>query len=273
MEFPKGGIIGKANTVIRRVQKMNIPNHAANTGYFIVLAVFPALVLVLSALRYTDLDARDLMELISAYIPDALAPAVEKLVVQTYAASGAAMVSVSAVTALWSASRGLVGVLRGLNAIYDVDEQRGWLYTRLISVGYTFAFFVVLILSLALNVFGEQLLSLFPHGKLWNFVSGIVDMRFALMLLIQTALFTAMYMFLPNRHNSFRDSLPGAVVASLGWQIFSDLFSIYVENWSGYSNIYGSVYAVALGMLWLYCCLSILFYGAAINKLVEDYRE
>lgn len=273
MEFPKGGLIGRCVELGRRVQKMDIPQHASNAGYFIVLALFPALVLVLSILRYTQLDAQDLLTLIRAYIPRALESAVEKLVVQTYAYSGAAIVSASAVGALWSASRGIYGILKGLNTIYGVEENRGWFYTRFISVFYTFAFLLVLLLSLALNVFGEQILAMLPvDGRLWSFLSGIVDLRFLVMLGVQTALFAAMFVFMPNKRNSLRESLPGAVLASIGWLIFSDLFSIYVDHFSAYSNIYGSVYAIALGMLWLYCCLSILFFGAALNKLLEEQR-
>lgn len=273
MEYPKGGFLGKCAVLAGRVQAMNIPGHAANAGYFMVLAVFPMLVLVLSILRYTDLDAQDLMDILSGYLPRALYDAAQRLVMQTYAYSGAAMVSVSAVGALWSSSRGIYGILKGLNAIYGVQEDRGWLYTRSISVFYTFAFLVVLLMALALNVFGEYILDLLPvQGRLWSLLSGIIDLRFALMLLVQTVLFAAMFTVLPNRPNRFRESLPGAVLASLGWLIFSDLFSIYVEHLGGYSNIYGSVYALALGMLWLYCCLSILFYGAALNQLLEEYQ-
>ena len=270
MEFPKGGLIGKAHHLMRRVGRMNIPKNAADASYFLVLALFPALVLALGILRYTTLDAQDLMDWLSGYIPRALTDPVEKLVIQTYAYSGVGMVGLSAVMALWSASKGVYGVLRGLNEICGVDEDRGWFYTRSISVVYTFAFLLVLILSLALSVFGEQLLGILPlEGRFWRFLAGFVDMRGLFLLLMQTGLFTAMFMYLPNRNNSFRDSLPGAVVASLGWQIFSGLFSMYVEHFSGYANIYGSVYAVALGMLWLYCCLNILFYGAALNALLE----
>ncbi len=270
MEFPRGGLLGKVQSLIRRLQKMEIPQHAAHAGYFIVLAIFPMLVLILSILRYTSLDARDLLAFISAYIPRALEPAVEKLVIQTYAYSGATIVSVSAVGALWSASRGIWGILRGLNAIYGAEEDRGWLYTRTISVIYTFAFLLVLLLSLVLTLFGEQILQLLPEGKLWNFVDRVLDLRFLLMLGVETAVFAAMFAVLPNQRNSVRQSIPGAVVAALGWLFFADLFSVYVEYFSAYSNIYGSVYAVALGMLWLYCCLSILFFGAAVNKLLEE---
>ena len=85
-----------------------------------------------------------------------------------------------------------------------------------------------------------------------------------------TLLFTAMFMRLPGRKNTFSDSLPGAVLAALGWLIFSGLFSVYMERYAGYSGVYGSVYAVALSMLWLYCCLSIVFYGGALNKLLLE---
>lgn len=270
MEIPQGGLIGKMAVLLQRLRRMNIPIHAANAGYFIVLSVFPMLVLVLGVLRMTELDAADLMNFISGYLPAALRDEARTLIIHTYAYTGAAMVSFSAVGALWSSSRGIYGILRGLNAIYDVREDRGWLYKRVISVGYTFLFLVVLVLSLVVNVFGEYLLGQLPKGKLWRFLSGLVNFRFILMLALQTAVFSAMYTVLPNRKNTFRDSLPGAVTASLGWSIFSDLFSLYVEHFGGYRGVYGSVYAVALGMLWLYFCLCLLFFGAAVNKIMEN---
>jgi membrane protein len=275
MELPKGGIIGKSIAHIKRIQKMGIPVHAANAGYFIVVSVFPALVLILSILRYTDLDAGDLLHFLEGVIPQALMGTAEKLIVSTYAQTSRTVVSVSAVGALWSASRGVYGVLAGLNAIYGVQEDRGYWYTRGISVAYTFALLLVLLLTLILNIFGEALLSALEESPafLWQLLSNLVNLRFFLLLLLQTALFTAIFMVLPNRKNSFSDSFPGAVLASLGWLIFTELFSVYVVHFRGYANIYGSVYAVALSMLWLYFCLLILFYGGALNRLLMNTKE
>ena len=101
------------------------------------------------------------------------------------------------------------------------------------------------------------------------FLMDLVDLRFFLLLILQSLIFTLMFMVLPNQRNRFVASLPGGILSSIGWLVFSDLFSIYVENFNSYSNIYGSVYAVALGMLWLYCCLSILFYGGALNHFLN----
>ena len=270
MEFPKGGLIGKTAALAREFQKMRIGLHAASAGYFIALSVFPTLVLLLSLLRYTDLDAGDLLTFLSGLLPAALMDGAEDLVISTYAYTSKTMVSVSAVSALWSASRGIYGLLLGLNAIYGVREDRGYFYTRCISVFYTFLFLVVLVLTLVLNVFGETILQMLPPAKgvLWEFLSDVVDLRFLLMLLLQTGLFTAMFMALPNGKNSFSDSFPGALLASLGWLLFSKLFSVYVAHSAGYANIYGSVYAVALSMLWLYFCLCLVFCGGALNRLL-----
>ena len=274
MEFPKGGLIGKTVGVIRRLQEMQLPQHAANAGYFIVLSVFPALILLLSILRYTPLDAADLLALLRGLLPEALLPAAEKLIVSTYAHTSKAMVSVSAIGALWSASRGIYALLRGFNAIYDVQESRGYWYTRCMCVVYTFLFLLVLLLTLVLYLFGESILQMLPgSGPLLELLAEIVDLRVILLLILQTALFTAMYMALPNQKNTFPGSLPGALLASMGWLGFTKLFSYYVEHFAPLSSVYGSVYAVALSMLWLYFCLLIVFYGGALNRLRQDMEN
>ena len=75
-------------------------------------------------------------------------------------------------------------------------------------------------------------------------------------------------MVLPNRKNSLSDSLPGALFSSIGWLVFSQLYSLYVDYFPSYSGIYGPIYGIALSMLWLYCCICILFYGGALNFLL-----
>ena len=133
-EFPQGGLIGKAVGYSRQIRAMEIPTHASHACYFIVLALFPALVLVLGMLRYTSLEAADLMDLVSGMLPDALEPYIWRLISGTYENTSKLVVSVSALTALWSASRGIYGLLAGLNAVYGVEEDRGWLHTRMMSV-------------------------------------------------------------------------------------------------------------------------------------------
>lgn len=260
---------------IRYITKLNIPVYAAYASFFIALSVFPLLVLLLSLLRHVGLEVENLTEMLHGVLPTALMPAAQKLILNTYNSSTGTVLSISALTALWSASRGIHGVVTGLNSIYGVAENRGYLRTRGMSVLYTFSFLLVLLLTLVLHVFGNTLLGWLSleSDPLFAFLQSVVDLRFFLLLFVQTAVFTGMFMFLPNKRNRLADSFPGAVLASIGWLVFSDLYSIYVENFAGLSNVYGSVYAVALSMLWLYCCVSIVFYGGALNHWLMDEKD
>ena len=254
---------------------LNIPGYASQASFFIALSVFPALVLLMSLVRYAGLEVENLTEMLHGVIPTALMPAAQRLILNTYQGTTKMVLSVSAVTALWSSSRGIHGIVTGLNCIYQVQESRSYVKTRLLSVLYTFIFLLLLLLTLVLHVFGTTILELLPfeESPLFSFLEGVVDLRFFLLLFLQTAVFCGMFMMLPNKRNRFADSFPGAVFASIGWLVFSDIFSIYVENFAQLSVVYGSVYAVALSMLWLYSCMSIVFYGGALNHYLTDQKK
>lgn len=274
-KLPKGGLIGRTVEGYLWVREKQISLHAAYAGYFIILAVFPALLMLLSLLRFAGLQVEVLVDMMGEILPPALMETVEGMVYSAWFHSTGTVLGLSALTALWSASRGIFGLLQGLNAVYDQGESRGYLYTRGISVIYTFLFGIVLILTLVLHVFGNAVfrwLSMVDNPVVM-FLVDMVDARLFLLLILQCLIFTLMYMVLPNGRNGFGSSLPGGILSSVGWLIFSDLFSIYVEHFNRYSLIYGSVYALALGMLWLYCCLSILFYGGALNHWLSSRKK
>ena len=145
-EYPRGGLIGKTVHLWRKLRGLRIPVYAANASFFIVMAVFPALLLLLGLLRYTPLEVERLGEMLAGLLPEMMLEGAEELILLTYDATSASALGLSAVTTLWSAGRGIYGLLTGLNAVYGAEENRGWLYTRLVSAGYTVAFLLVLLL-------------------------------------------------------------------------------------------------------------------------------
>lgn len=256
---------------VKHLLSLGIPTRAAFASYFIILSVFPALLLIVSSLRLTGLQVEVLVETLENVLPEALHPIAQRIVMNTYASSTGAVAGLSAVTALWSSSKGIYGLLLGLNGVYSVSEDRGYLYTRGISVLYSLGFIFVLILTLVLHVFGNILMEflLGVENPVLMFFIDLIDMRVVFLMAVQTLLFTLVYMVLPNRRNGFLESLPGALLTSAGWLIFSDLYSLYLDHFGFYANVYGGVYAVAIAMLWLYFCMSILFYGGAFNALLQ----
>lgn len=273
--FLKNEKVQKAVRVLNQVKDLEISVHAAHACYFIILSAFPTLVLLLGLLRYTELQPVDLMDLMEGFLPVALQPYAWDLISGTYENTSKVVISVSALTALWSASKGIYGLLKGLNNIYGVQEHRGWLHTRFMCVVYMVLFILVLLLTLVLHVFGNTIVEFLRlHGGegFWIW-ADLVNLRFFVLVAAQTLLFCVMFMYLPSKDNGFRESLPGALLGSFGWMAVSSLFSVYVENFSGYTNIFGSVYAVALIMLWLYVCVNTVFYGAVLNRLLRDYGK
>lgn len=258
--------------ILRFLKPMNISLHGAYTSFFLVLSVFPVLVILFAWLGYTSYGIEEVLALVEGVLPEAFMPLASRIIAGAYENTSGAMLSVSVLTALWSASRGIRGLLMGLNAVYGLCENRPYLVTRGISMLYTFLFLVVLVLTLVLHVFGTTIVDYLrmTTNPLLMFLTDAIDLRFVLLLILQAALFATVYAVLPNRKNTLRESMPGAFLAAFGWMTFSDLFSVYVEHFPSYANIFGSVYAAALAMLWLYFCVCIVFYGGALNRYLME---
>ena len=242
--------------LFRELKGLRVPLYAANACYFLVLGIFPALVLLLGLLRYTSLESSVFTGLLEGYLPRVFREQTGVLVDAVSEKISGAALGISAVTVLWSASRGMFGILTGLKAVYRREENRGWFHARLVSVGYTLVLLAALPVTLGIHLFGGALL-----GLGW------------MLPLVQTGIFAALYMAVPGGGNTFRDSLPGAVLASAGWLVFSGGYSLYVTWFAPLRSLYGSVYMLALGMLWLYGCLCIFFYGGAWNAARQRWKK
>ena len=97
-------------------------------------------------------------------------------------------------------------------------------------------------------------------------LAALLRMKYWLMTVLLTAFFSLVYAVLPNHRTKPRRLLPGAFAAAVGWQVFSAVFSYYVNRFGNWSLYYGSLSAIALTMLWLYVCMIILFLGAVLNR-------
>lgn len=266
--------IEKTRGILAFLRPMGIPQHSAYTCFFLILSLFPGLLLLLGVLRYTQIQIEDLMALLSGWLPASLLPTAKTLVEASYRHASGVVVSVSVIAALYSSSRGMFGILNGLGAVYGSRRQKGYWRRKAVSVVYTGFFLLLLVATLGLHIFGNAILDylwMTTHPAVMTLLQA-VDFKGLLLLALLFGLFAAMYALLSGKRNRLRHSLPGAAAAATLWLIFSRLFSIYVEYFSAYTNIYGSIYALALGMLWLYFCVCIFFYGAALNVWLERQR-
>lgn len=268
MQLPKS--IRQAAAQLRRAQ---IPVYAGNAAFFLVLSLLPLFTLLLAVLPKTILLPEDLFSLLRRVVPEEVLPLFEALWHQARAQGSAAVISLSALTAVWSASRGIYGIGRGLNAVLELPETRNYVRVRLVCALHMLLFVLGLVLTLLLHVFGQKLLALLsgwsPAGRLLLFLLEHLQLYSICFL---TALFCLLFLALPNRRQSLSLVLPGAAASACAWLLFSALFSFYVSRFSGKPKLYGSFATLVLAMLWVYACVSILFYGAFLNRLLFSRR-
>lgn len=255
------------------LRAFHISAHAAHACYFLALSLFPALVVLLGLLRAVALRPEDLMELLWAFLPDALLPYAWTMLQDVYESSTGPVLSLSALATLWSAGRGIYALQEGLWAVYDTPAPRSWLLGRILCTGYALLFILVLLLTLVLHVFGSTILRFLRLRTGLQLWFDLAALRYGLLIALQTLLFCAMFMFLPGTRRGFFESLPGALLGSFGWMSASSLFSLYVRCFPKYAGIFGSVYGVALAGFWLYICMSIFFYGALLNRILAKNRR
>lgn len=259
---------------MKKMAEDRVRAHSAEAAFFIMMSVFPVLMLLLTLVQYTPLRQEDVVTAIEQIVPFEVNSMLEPLVDSIYRQS-TALLSWSALIAVWVAGKGIMGLTDGLNSIQGVTETRNYFIVRLRAACYTLVMIVALIISLVILVFGyslqRYLRRIVPLLNEYQDIMLLVPTVIALIILI--LLFLAMYMFLPNQKKTFRSQFPGAVFAAFSWALFSYAFSVYLEYATNMSVLYGSLTTLVVVMLWLYCSMYLLFIGAEINHYIEAPQE
>lgn len=258
-----------------RVRKDNISVYSAYGTLFIILSAIPFLMLLLTTIQYLPVTEDQLIALIEDILPEAVNPVFQFVMANVRVTSPTTLLSITAIFTLWSASKGVLGIFRGMNSVYHSFEQRNYIWLRIICLFYTVVFYMIVLFTLVLMVFGEQLQILVIQQFPWlgRFDQLISFMRLLVSIFLQTLFFMVIYKVFPDRKASIWTQIPGALVSSVGWMLFSYAFSIYIKYFSGYSRMYGSLTTVMLAILWMYVCICIILFGGELNAWLEETGE
>lgn len=257
----------------KKMKKQNISAFAASTAFFFFLSIVPMLIMVCTIIPYTPLTEADLVEAVTDVTPDQVDALAETLISDIYDNS-AGVLSFAIIATIWSASKGVMALMRGLNAINGVEEKRNYVVVRVIASFYTIVMLLVVVLSLFIMVFGDQLVNLALHRipQLRQLVSFIMNFRFIFVWAVLSVLFAAVYAYVPDKKLAFREQIPGAVFSAVVWSVFSWAFSYYVTYGNTY-GIYGSLSIIVIVLLWMYFCMYIIMIGAYLNRYFEPVNR
>ena len=249
-----------------QMTRKNIGAFAASTAFFLFLSMIPLLMSLCAILPYTNLTEANLISAITRFTPDAMEVLVVGIVSDVYARS-AGTITIFAIVTIWSASKAMLALIHGLNAVNDFEERRNYFVLRFIASFYTVIMLVAMILALIVMVFGNVIVDLLLADipPLHILVQFIMHFRFLFTWVILTLIFSMIYAYVPNSKMRFKAQIPGAAFSAVMWGAASYAFSVYVDHFNGFGT-YGGLTTVVILMFWFYLLMYILLIGAHINR-------
>lgn len=268
----KYSLILMVKNIISKISSDNITGYAAQSCFYILVSIIPFLMVLMSLLQYLPFTSDDVLNLIKDIIPAQVYPYVATIVSDLYSNSSVTLISITAIGLIWATGKGFMSIMKGLNKIYNVEDKKSWFVQRTISALYTLVLMAAIIATIIIVVFGNQLLHFMSLHlpSIAVIFAAILTNKMLLTTCGMLLIILTMFKFIPNRKTSFAKELPGALLASFGWYGFSALFSVYIDNSPNFSYMYGSLTTLIIGLLWMYFCMIIVFYGAELNTFIDN---
>ena len=271
--FSLRGIFNKIKSAFIAIDEDRVTVYAAQASFFIVIAAIPFIMLLFSLSRYVIPERfYDVMIKFGNNLPGGIQGLYMSIIDEMMARPEMQLISITAVITFWTVSRGIAAVKGGVATVYKSPAPKSFIRGILSSLLYTAVFIVLIIALISLLLFGEQLSSmLIENFNIFKRFEEIFEYRNLIFYIILVLFFTLLYFSvgrrgtLPGKH--LFNHLPGALLASAGWLLFSFFYSLYTIYFTDVSYIYGSLTAIVLLLVWLYCCMIILLCGAEFNKL------
>ncbi len=257
------------------INEDNVFNGAAALGFYLTLAIFPAVIFLLSLLPYLPIaNLREtIMGLLDQLLPGDTAKMFSGTVNEIVGQERGGLLSFGALFTLFAATNGMYAIMQQLNITYDVRDGRNFFRVRLIAAALTFTFGLLLVLSFSLILGGEALGKFLAENLgLGNTFLVLFDvLRWAVIASALSFALALVYYFGPDVRQSFEFITPGSVMGTVLLVAASLGFKFYVENFGNYNATYGSIGTVIVLMLWLQIAGLVILLGSEVNALVEHY--
>jgi membrane protein len=263
---------------VKEFQEDNLTDWAAALTYYGILAIFPALLVLVSVLGLVGTSAtQPLIDNLGQVAPGPAQEILTNALRNLQGSEGAAGVLfvVGLLGALWSASGYIGAFIRASNEIYDIEEGRPIWKTLPLRVGLTVLMLVLIAISaiavVATGGIAEELGSVVGVGDTAVTVWDIA--KWPVLLLVVSFMFALLYWAAPNvKSPGFRWLSPGGVLAVIGWIIASAAFAFYVSNFGSYNKTYGALGGVIIFLVWLWISNVMILLGAQFNSELERGR-
>lgn len=248
---------------------------AAGQAYYYLLSIFPLMVVIFAIIPYLNLDVNQVMETAEKSLPSGMANLFEENIVDLVETPQGGLLTIGIIGTLWSASNGVNAFIKSANSAYGVEETRSFIVVRSIALGLTVGLILALGVAMVLPIFGNMIVKyldmILSLGSSKTILLQLL--RWSISIVAITGILLILYRFAPNKDIPLKSILPGALIASVAWQLVSLAFSFYIDNFGNYSATYGSLGGIIILMIWFFLTGLILMVGALINAIYNENQE
>ena len=276
-ERPQDAPVPDWKDIIRRAWKdfgdKNLSLVAGGVTYYVILALFPGLAALVSiyGLVADPNQIEKQVNVVSGLLPDSARDLISGELHQLASASNGALgigLVVGVLLALWSASRGMSGMISALDIAYDQPERRGFFRFNMIALLLTLGLIIGGLIVVALVAGLPALLA--GMGARSGTRIVVVIVQWPVLIVFVLTMLAILYRYAPDHNEPKWEWVsPGAVTATVLWLIASILFSVYVSRFGSYNKTYGSLGAIIVLLTWLWISVSFVLLGAEINAESE----
>lgn len=248
-----------------KLQDDHISEYAAECAYFTILSFIPFIILFLTLIQFTAVNKESIYYWVGQIVPVSMNDSIIGIIDEVYSKS-IGTISISAIFALWSSSKGFYYLSKGLRHIYGTKKTKTNIIIRIEGILYDLVFILSIIAFLLVMLLGKRIHNVFNKIEFLSVaISYILKIRGFLLIIPMFIVFLFIYKFIPKHKLPMLSQVSGALFSSLAWYVVSWFFSIYINLFEGFSNTYGSLTSIILIMMWVYVCMFIILIGAEIN--------
>ena len=257
-----------------RLREDDIAGLSAQCSYFLFLSLFPFVIFLFSLLSFTNIPQSELMNLVFSFFPTDVAIVTRTIIENILSTRNVTLLTVGAVMTVWSSSSGINAVRKGLYKAYRKVESRAIWHVILVNLISTISLalilFVTIVFLVSGEVLGNQIFKILSISNTFEFVWNLI--RVLVPIITMAFVFSVLYILIPYRKVKFIEVFPGVIFTMVAWLAISLLFSYFVNNFTNYANIYGSISGIIILLIWLNLSCLFLLLGGEINASVAYFN-
>jgi len=263
---------------VKGIQKGAITNRAAALSFNTFLAIFPAIIFFFTLIPYIPIAGfqDSLLSLIRDFIPQQAYDTVEETLLDIVKRPRGGLLSFGFVLAMYFATNSINSLIEAFNQTYHSLETRTKFQQRLVSIALVLVLSILVIVAISLITIGPLIINWFQHHNLltdgWS-VFIISAGKWIITVALLFFAFSLLFYFAPSGKQRFRFISAGSTITTLLFIAASVGFNFYVNNFSKYNKLYGSIGTLIVFMMWIYFIAIILLLGFELNASISAARR